>query len=185
MEDNTFFRKTNWVVYWLLSTFSYWTGNDCFFFSLWSGAKYGDLFFRRVEAQNIGSFKASAIDVVYIWPDNIIFPLIRSSCFLLKVVPWKIKFDSSLVQLLLCANVHWLFAFQRIKLFNAYAMSKMCEASIPVLDIYPISASYAEGTIDGIHYPHSVFYSAEEALEKYLTTWFTALHISGELFLRL
>ncbi|XP_029191254.2 uncharacterized protein LOC114957861 isoform X2 [Acropora millepora] len=59
---------------------------------------------------------------------------------------------------------------QRIKLFNAYAMSKMCEASIPVLDIYPISASYAEGTIDGIHYPHSVFYSAEEALEKYLTT---------------
>lgn len=57
MEDNTFFRKTNWVVYWLLSTFSYWTGNDCFFFSLWSGAKHGVLFFRRVEAQNIGSLK--------------------------------------------------------------------------------------------------------------------------------
>ena len=52
-------------------------------------------------------------------------------------------------------------------MFNAYAMNKMCEASIPVLDIYPISTSYAEGTIDGIHYPNSVFYSAEEALEKY------------------
>ena len=63
-----------------------------------------------------------------------------------------------------------LFMFQRIKLFNAYVMEKMCQASIPVLDVYQISASYPQGTIDGIHYPHFVFYPAEEALERYFTT---------------
>ena len=62
------------------------------------------------------------------------------------------------------------FAFQRIKLFNAYAMEKMCDAGIPVLDIYQISASYPQGTFDGIHYPHFVFYPAEGALERYFTT---------------
>ena len=60
--------------------------------------------------------------------------------------------------------------FQRIKLFNAYAMKKMCEAGIPVLDVYHISAAYPHGTIDGIHYPHFVFHPAEDALEKYFTT---------------
>lgn len=50
-------------------------------------------------------------------------------------------------------------------------MKKMCEAGIPVLDVYHISAAYPHGTIDGIHYPHFVFYPAEEALEKYFTTW--------------
>ena len=60
--------------------------------------------------------------------------------------------------------------FQRIKLFNAYAMKKMCEAGIPVLDVYQISAAYPHGTIDGIHYPHFVFHPAEDALEKYFTT---------------
>ncbi|XP_068683601.1 uncharacterized protein [Montipora foliosa] len=59
---------------------------------------------------------------------------------------------------------------QRIRLFNAYAMKRMCEAGIPVLDIYPISSSYADGTVDGIHYPHFVFYPAEEALEKFFMT---------------
>jgi len=59
---------------------------------------------------------------------------------------------------------------QRIKLFNAYAMKKLCEAGIPVLDVYHISAAYPHGTIDGIHYPHFVFYPAEDALEKYFTT---------------
>lgn len=62
------------------------------------------------------------------------------------------------------------FAFQRIKLFNAYAMEKMCDAGIPVLDIYQISASYPQGTFDGIHYPHFVFYPAEDALERYFNT---------------
>lgn len=55
-------------------------------------------------------------------------------------------------------------------MFNAYAMKKMCDAGIPVLDVYQISATYAQGTIDGIHYPHFVFYPAEEALERYFTT---------------
>ncbi|KAL9952752.1 hypothetical protein ACROYT_G040047 [Oculina patagonica] len=59
---------------------------------------------------------------------------------------------------------------QRIKLFNAYALKKMCEAGIPVLDVYQISAAYPQGTIDDIHYPHSVFYPAEDALERYFTT---------------
>jgi len=63
------------------------------------------------------------------------------------------------------------FFLQRIKLFNAYAMKKLCEAGIPVLDVYHISAAYPHGTIDGIHYPHFVFYPAEDALEKYFTTW--------------
>ena len=75
-------------------------------------------------------------------------------------------FDVSQDQIIVMLN----FAFQRIKLFNAYAMEKMCDAGIPVLDIYQISASYPQGTFDGIHYPHFVFYPAEGALERYFTT---------------
>lgn len=59
---------------------------------------------------------------------------------------------------------------QRIKLFNAYAMKKMCEAGIPVLDVYQISAAYPGGTTDGVHFPPFVFYPAEDALERYFTT---------------
>lgn len=49
-------------------------------------------------------------------------------------------------------------------------MKKMCEAGIPVLDVYQISAAYPQGTIDGVHYPHFVFYPAEDALERYFVT---------------
>ncbi|XP_022787208.1 uncharacterized protein LOC111327316 isoform X2 [Stylophora pistillata] len=56
---------------------------------------------------------------------------------------------------------------QRIKLFNAYAMKKMCEAGIPILDVYQMSAAYPGGTIDGVHFPPFVFYPAEDALERY------------------
>ena len=83
---------------------------------------------------------------------------------------WLLKKETNkrvIFQIIVILN----FAFQRIKLFNAYAMEKMCDAGIPVLDIYQISASYPQGTFDGIHYPHFVFYPAEDALERYFTTW--------------
>ncbi|KAK3734850.1 hypothetical protein QZH41_011761, partial [Actinostola sp. cb2023] len=56
---------------------------------------------------------------------------------------------------------------QRIKLFNAYATKKMCTAGFAVLDVYPLSNAYPEGTFDGVHYHARVFYPAEKALENY------------------
>ncbi|XP_048586274.1 uncharacterized protein LOC116618598 isoform X1 [Nematostella vectensis] len=58
---------------------------------------------------------------------------------------------------------------QRIQLFNAYAMKKMCKAGYAVIDVYPISHAYPEGTNDGVHYNAHAFYPAESALYTYFT----------------
>jgi hypothetical protein len=46
-------------------------------------------------------------------------------------------------------------------------MKKMCKAGFAVLDVYPLSSGYPEGTYDGIHHRARVFYPAEKALETY------------------
>ena len=63
----------------------------------------------------------------------------------------------------------YLFTFQRIQLYNAFANSAMCAGGISVLDVYPISASYPPGTMDGIHYDSETFYPVIEQLEKYFS----------------
>jgi hypothetical protein len=45
----------------------------------------------------------------------------------------------------------------------------MCKAGITFLDIYPISASYPDGTKDGIHYESEAFYPVEELLVSYFS----------------
>ncbi|KAK3720927.1 hypothetical protein QZH41_014534, partial [Actinostola sp. cb2023] len=57
---------------------------------------------------------------------------------------------------------------QRNQLFHTYSMSAMCVAGIQVLDVYPISAAFNEGTLDYVHYNDSVFYPAEKALERFI-----------------
>ena len=52
-------------------------------------------------------------------------------------------------------------------LFNAYAMSAMCKAGFEVLDVYPLTASYEPGTLDGTHYDALVFKTVELELYKY------------------
>ena len=58
-------------------------------------------------------------------------------------------------------------------LYNAYATQAMCRAGFPVLDVFPISDSYANGTglphkpYDAVHYPNWVFESVATVLEQY------------------
>ncbi|KAK3749465.1 hypothetical protein QZH41_013431, partial [Actinostola sp. cb2023] len=54
---------------------------------------------------------------------------------------------------------------QRVDLFNAYAMAAMCRAGFLILDVYPLTSSYPGGTVDGVHYNSSVFFTAEDILE--------------------
>ena len=60
-----------------------------------------------------------------------------------------------------------LLYFQRIQLFNTYAMQAMCQAGIPVLDLFPLSASYVNGTLDYVHYDSKVFRPVEDFLQRY------------------
>ena len=61
--------------------------------------------------------------------------------------------------------------FQRVLLFSAFAMSAMCQAGFDVIDVYPITDSYPNGTLDldVVHYPDKVFFTMETLLEKYKT----------------
>lgn len=63
-----------------------------------------------------------------------------------------------------------MFVFQRVDLFNAYAMAAMCRAGFLVLDVYPLTSSYPRGPVDGVHYNKTVFASAEDILEEYFST---------------
>ena len=52
-------------------------------------------------------------------------------------------------------------------LFNAYSMSAMCNAGIPIIDVFPMTSSYPCKPIDGIHYNITLFKPVEEILQSY------------------
>ena len=64
-----------------------------------------------------------------------------------------------------------------MQLYNAYATWAMCRARFEVLDVYPLSASFPNGTdnshdpFDSVHYKDSVFKPAEEILLEYFSLW--------------
>jgi len=64
-----------------------------------------------------------------------------------------------------------------VQLYNAYATWAMCRAGFEVLDVYPLSASFPNGTdnshdpFDSVHYKDSVFKPAEEILLEYFSLW--------------
>ena len=43
----------------------------------------------------------------------------------------------------------------------------MCEAGFDVIDLYPMTDSYPDGTLDVVHYPNKVFDTVETLLERY------------------
>ena len=61
-----------------------------------------------------------------------------------------------------------------MKLFNAYATSRMCAAGIPIFDFFSLTDSYPRGSgiagykSDAVHYEHKVFATAERRLEALL-----------------
>ena len=70
-------------------------------------------------------------------------------------------------------DVRRFLTFPRVMLYNSYAIHAMCRAGIPVLDVYPVSDSYPDGTIsrdDPVHYSSHVFRS----VEKFLYTMFSS-----------
>ena len=53
-------------------------------------------------------------------------------------------------------------------MFHKYAVSVMCKAGIPVLDVYPMTASYPNGTLDHVHYSENVQKAAEDQLITFI-----------------
>jgi hypothetical protein len=43
----------------------------------------------------------------------------------------------------------------------------MCKAGVRILDVYPLSAAYAGGTLDVVHYPSGVFVAVAQVLEDF------------------
>lgn len=66
---------------------------------------------------------------------------------------------------------------QRIHLYNAYSIWAMCNAGFEILDVFPMSASYPEGTddssdkYDAVHYKRHVFKPAEQLLFEYFNPY--------------
>ena len=58
----------------------------------------------------------------------------------------------------------------------------MCKAGIEVLDVYPLSASFPNGTdnsvdpFDSVHYKDSVFKPAEDILLEYFSPWWNKVN---------
>jgi len=46
-------------------------------------------------------------------------------------------------------------------------MTAMCEAGFDVIDLYPMTDSNPDGTLDVVHYPNKVFDTVETLLERY------------------
>ena len=53
-------------------------------------------------------------------------------------------------------------------MFHKYAVSAMCKAGIPVLDVYPMTASYPNGTLDHVHYSDEAQRAAEDQLVTFV-----------------
>jgi len=60
------------------------------------------------------------------------------------------------------------FLFQRVILFNSYATSAMCEAGIDIMDMFPMTDSYPDGTYDVVHYRPPASQPMIPVLEDYL-----------------
>ena len=56
----------------------------------------------------------------------------------------------------------------RIEVFHKYATNAMCKAGIPVLDVYPMTASYPNGTLDHVHYYANAQRAAEDQLLAFM-----------------
>ena len=54
-------------------------------------------------------------------------------------------------------------------MFHKYAVSAMCKAGILVLDVYQMTASYPDGTLDHVHYSDNVQRAAEDQLLEFIT----------------
>ena len=73
-------------------------------------------------------------------------------------------------------GIYFSFLFlQRVQLFNKFATWAMCMAGIPVLDMYPLTATWPHGTQDHIHYSDDVIEPAVLALERFLSKRFQQL----------
>lgn len=57
---------------------------------------------------------------------------------------------------------------QRNQLFHSFSMDAMCKAGIQVLDVYPLSAAFHQGTLDYVHYNDTVFYPAANVIHNYV-----------------
>ena len=60
------------------------------------------------------------------------------------------------------------FSPQRLELFHKYATNAMCKAGIPVLEVYPMTASYPNGTLDHVHYSANAQRAAEDQLLAFI-----------------
>ena len=54
-------------------------------------------------------------------------------------------------------------------MFHKYAVSRMCKAGIPVLDVYSMTASYPNGTLDHVHYNEEAQRAAEDQLIAFVS----------------
>ncbi|XP_020618373.1 uncharacterized protein LOC110056252 [Orbicella faveolata] len=76
---------------------------------------------------------------------------------------------------------------QRVQLYNAYATWAMCKAGIEVLDVYPLTASFPNGTdnsvdpFDSVHYKDLVFKPAEDILLEYFSPWWNEVNHTSRL----
>lgn len=71
--------------------------------------------------------------------------------------------------LMFAVKTHWRFhTYQRLELFHKYATNAMCKAGIPVLDVYPMTASYPNGTLDHVHYNANAQRAAEDQLLAFI-----------------
>ena len=65
-------------------------------------------------------------------------------------------------------------------LINAYGFEKMCRAGIPVLDVFPMTSSYAQNMADQVHPSQNVYRQWLEILSNYFKNtkpWWNYLQI--------
>ena len=53
-------------------------------------------------------------------------------------------------------------------MFHKYAVNAMCKAGIPVLDVYPMTFSYPNGTLDHVHYNEHAQRAAQDQLLTFI-----------------
>ena len=94
---------------------------------------------------------------------------LRRSRNALPLIIWKTTTFAPIEQGMFKSESHARFlTHHRIRLFNSYANSRFCSAGIPIFDVFPLTASYPGGSIDGLHFEDQIFKPAEEALESFL-----------------